>query len=418
MPNIIIGKIGKTIWFNEENWGASGGDNEAPQLYENLFHRNPSTTFYILGRSDYSRLHPSHRQRLNKHGNVIDIWADYKAWASVTKWDDLEREMYYPFEYFRDRKISVDGGIIFAGPNATTNIVGLATKMKTPDELASPLLMMRKYSAPVLYFLNEVKPPYVLIVNDPRYFPPQARDWMHMPKIVLSQYDTLSTVKIRKSYSDNEIHTVEVQQEYSGVETIFLIGRDGTSPKRMESNSLVEFFGASDDSDERNIKFMVVCNEGRPSRFNLLKEAILNDVKDVEVYGQWDPKTIGSDPRFKGSLKFNDLQKMLKKVKYTYCIPIKKGWVTAKFWEMTHNGIVPFIHPSYDEQDHLKIPSFLRVGDSKELFKRIEFLEKNPAAYEKLMGTLKGMLRPELYSGEFLSKIIMSKLDEAMSSAK
>ena len=33
---IGIGKLGKSILFNDKNWGAIGGDNEAPILFENI----------------------------------------------------------------------------------------------------------------------------------------------------------------------------------------------------------------------------------------------------------------------------------------------------------------------------------------------------------------------------------------------
>ena len=34
--NIVIGKLGKSILFNSKNWGAIGGDLDAPIFYENL----------------------------------------------------------------------------------------------------------------------------------------------------------------------------------------------------------------------------------------------------------------------------------------------------------------------------------------------------------------------------------------------
>ena len=37
---IGIGKLGKSVLFNSNNWGAIGGDNEAPILFENLIHLN------------------------------------------------------------------------------------------------------------------------------------------------------------------------------------------------------------------------------------------------------------------------------------------------------------------------------------------------------------------------------------------
>ena len=45
--NVVMGKFGKSILFNKENWGAHGGDNEAPLVYTMLAKNNPHITFYI-----------------------------------------------------------------------------------------------------------------------------------------------------------------------------------------------------------------------------------------------------------------------------------------------------------------------------------------------------------------------------------
>ena len=206
-----------------------------------------------------------------------------------------------------------------------------------------------------------------------------------------------------------------IPSTYSAMETIFLIGQDKEKQSaETETSSLDTFFGtaAPEASGQKDINFMIVLNEGRPSRYNLLKQTILNDVQDVAIYGKWDERTVGDDARFKGSLPFHELQTMLPRVKYTYCIPIKKGWVTMKFWEMAHYGIIPFLHPTYDEQNHLNVPPFLRVKDSKDLFKKIQFLEANPDAYAALRDAISDMLKPSYYSGEHLNSVTLTALNK------
>ena len=160
----------------------------------------------------------------------------------------------------------------------------------------------------------------------------------------------------------------------------------------------------------KNIKFMIVCNEGRPSRYKDLKKYILDNVEDVDIYGKWDEKILNNDERFKGPKKFNDLQAMLPNVKYTFCIPIKKGWCTAKFWEMAHYGIIPFLHPTYDEQNNLKCPDILRIKDSQDLFDKIELLENNKEFYNNLREELNNMLKNEYYDGTYLNDRIMNEV--------
>ena len=81
--NVAIGKIGKSILFDSTKWGAHGGDIDAPVYYENLFHNNPTYNFYIVGASDYCRLQPAHRARINKHGNVYDLMDGFSEWNAA-----------------------------------------------------------------------------------------------------------------------------------------------------------------------------------------------------------------------------------------------------------------------------------------------------------------------------------------------
>jgi len=400
--NIYLGKMGKSVLFNRDAWGPIGGDNEAPIYFENLFHRNPDINFYLFGANDFSRIKSTDRLLINKHNNVHDVWG--WGWDEYLKTHEKDSfaQMNYLAEWVKTGP-KMDCGIVFAGPTGSSNVLGKTTLMKNPSELASPLEMLCKYCAPMMQYMNEYKVPYSLILNDPRFYPPHAKDWMHLPEYILSQYDEDMTVKVRKSYNDNTIIEHKRKARYEGVETTFLI--NNVDDEEPLAGGLDAFFASSDEEpqDEKNINFMIVLNEGRPSRYNLLEKTILRDIDDVAIYGKWDPRTVGDDPRFKGSLPFLELQKKLKSVKYTYCIPIKKGWCTAKFWEMTHNGIIPFLHPSYDEQNHLKAPDILRVGDSKELFKRIKFLEDHPEAYDTLRNNLAGMCKDEYYSGQYLN---------------
>jgi hypothetical protein len=421
--NIYVGKIGKSILFNRASWGNIGGDCEAPKYYENLFVRNPNITFYLLGCNDFSRLSSSEKQRINVNGNVVDIWGKrFVDWKKNNPMHTSLHNIEYLKEYVALHNLRFDAGVVFTGPTGTTNIPFKVTKMRNPTEIASPLEMLCKYVAPITNWMNDNRHiPYILIVNDPRFWPPNARDWIHMPSIVLSQYDEVTRVTVRKNYTDNATVVHSIPSTYSAMETIFLVGQDKEKQSaETQVSSLDTFFGEAkpEPSGKKDINFVIVLNEGRPSRYNLLKQTILNDVQDVAVYGKWDERTVGTDSRFKGSLPFHELQSMLQRVKYTYCIPIKKGWVTMKFWEMAHYGIIPFLHPTYDEQNHLNAPPFLRVKDSKDLFNKIAYLESNPDATAKLRATLDTMLKPEYYSGEHLNAVTLAALNKITGPSK
>ena len=417
MKSIACGKIGKSILFNSNYWGAIGGDNEAPIFYENLFHKNPDITFYLLGISDYSRLDRREQDRINKHGNVIDVWKHFDDWRQNNQKveDKYKRQKY--LEEWAAHAPKIDVGLLFAGPTGTSNVAGKSRLMNDPDTLASPIEMLAKYSGPVIDYLNTHRDmPWVMVLNDPRFFPANMRDMFHRPKVVLSQFNEKIEHRTTKDYDDPKTDIVKVESEYKSVETIFLIGKERGKAIAETPSTLDSFFDDTPATEEgsKDIKFMIVCNEGRPSRYNDLKKYILDHVDDVDIYGKWSEEIVNNDSRFKGPKKFNDLQDMLPRVKYTFCIPIKKGWVTAKFWEMAHYGIIPFLHPTYDEQNNLKCPEFLRVKDSKDLFKKIEFLENNPEAYDTLRANIDGMIKDEYYDGSYMNNLVINTLKETL----
>ena len=366
--NIAVGKIGKSILFDSTKWGAHGGDIDAPVFYENLFHKNPKINFYIVGASDYCRLKPRQKSYINKHNNVFDLMDGFPEWNSANpKYkENCSHRITFMNEKILPNLPKIDCGLFMVGFAGQHNVVGKTCKSE--GVLAKPLCCHNTYTGPYMEFLNKTNIPHAFILNDPRLWPGSMYDLFNPPRIVLSQYDETIEFKHQTSYTDTTKVIDEIPALYSEVETTFLIGRKDSSVSEL-TNFL--------DKPEKNIKMMIVCNEGNPSRYKDLKHYVLDHVEDVDIYGKWNfkSKRISGDKRFKGPKKFNELQSMLDRVKYTFCIPIKKGWVTAKFWEMAHYGIIPFLHPDYDSQDNLNVPDFFRIKDSKDLHDKIELLE-------------------------------------------
>jgi hypothetical protein len=161
---------------------------------------------------------------------------------------------------------------------------------------------------------------------------------------------------------------------------------------------------------QRDTQFMVVLNEGTPSRYKLLKEWVLDEVEDCEIYGKWEHEDTEKDPRFKGSMPLEDLQEKLKGVRSTFIIPIKKGWVTSKYIEMIHAGVIPFFHPTYDEQDNLGVPKWLRPKNAAELKAAVAALE-NDKIYITAITELQDLFcRKEYYDGSKLNANVMEQL--------
>lgn len=385
---IAVAKIGKSLKF-ASSYSPIGGDNEGPSLVKALANNNPNHTFYIIGRSDYKKLSGQQRAEIFPYNNVIDIWENFKARD--------EEDTYNRVCQVHDEISGFDYGVIMFGQVGTVTIPNRIEQVKNRHLIASVIDMTKNYSTPISKWLNERKPNWIELQNDPRYHSNQSRDMFHMPNKILSQYNYTLTSKHIKSYEDQDITYTENECVYSGIETLYLVGR--TKP------DLVEL------SKSKTEKFMVVLNEGSPSRYNMLKEWVLDSYGNVDVYGKWEHESAVSDSRFRGSLHIEELANKLKNVKYTFIIPIAPGWATSKYIEMIHNGVIPFFHPTYDSQKNLKVPDFLRLQKPSDLKKRIEFLENNPNDYLKLLQELQKVLRDEYYDGSFISDTIMKEID-------
>jgi hypothetical protein len=404
-----------------KNGGANGGSNEAPVLLASLANKNPDITFYLVGKSDFSRIDEKLRKELFYFDNVVDVFSEY---SSKDYTDDTRYQ--HPVRYFEkhpDRMPQV--GLFYAGVNGYANIPEFIPNKKNPQEFCRPLEMFKGYAGGIAYFLNETNIPWAIMVPDPRYFPLDAVDFMNPPKIAISQMN--STVKGQHIASKTDTQTMveyETNLIYSGLETVFLLDKldwRALQPSTKKENAIASDIISFDDdiidvqvdTAEKDIKFMVVCNQGDNSfkRGPLLKQYVLDHLQDVEIYGKWEDKWY-ADSRFKGPMKFQDLQQKLARVKYTFCIPINPHWATAKWCEMAHYGIIPFIHPDYDSQNNVGLPEFLRVKDSSDLFTKIEYLENNPTEYKALQEKIMNLLTPEMYTGEYINDKIFEQLNK------
>jgi hypothetical protein len=391
MKNIGFAKVGKSVKFKTNKYSPIGGDNEASCTLRAVANNNPDKTFYIIGRSDFATLTESERVDLFPYGNVIDVWEGVGL-------DISQKYFNHIIDYFKERDIKLDFTIMMVGQLSNVTIPDRIQKVREDNDgkPAATLDMSKWYTTPIITWLNEEQLPYIEIVNDPRYTIKQPRDLFHLPMRSLGQYDyDYETFAIR-NYDDQERITRVVHSEYAGMETAFCGDYDYTQEINLD----------------RKIDFMVVLNEGKPSRYEMLKEWVLNEFDDVEIYGKWEHAAVKDDSRFRGSAKIDELQKKLLNVKFTFIIPIKEGWVTSKYIEMIHAGVIPFLHPTYDTQRHLPIPDFLRPKTPSEFHERMQRLINNKDEYETVLkGLRKAVLKPEYYDGTFINDKIMKAFD-------
>jgi len=380
----LVGKIGKSVKFNSKDWGAIGGDNEAPILINKIAELNPDDTFIIIGRNDVDK----NRRKLNIPLNIIN------AYEGANKDEKCD------INYLKNKliNIQIDGCFLLSGPTGCVNIPQKSFK-RIPlkngiKEYSKPLSCFQNYVAHIYTFLNESHIPWVMIANDPRYIR-QGNDLMNQPSLILSQYDENISMKSFDNWEDQNYIKNNIQSKYAQIEKIGLIDRE------IQYNI------------NKSTSFMVVLNEGNngvKSRYSMLKEYVLDYIKDVKIYGKWDKKTIGDDTRFKGPKKYIELQDELKDVKYTLIIPIKKGWVTAKWVEMIASGIIPFFHPTYDEQNHCNVPDYIRLEKPLDLYKKINELDSNPKLYKLILSKCLACITKDDLNGTLITKTIINEM--------
>ena len=391
MKNVGFCKIGKSIKFKTNKYSPIGGDNEASCMLRALANNNPDKTFYIIGRSDFSTLNDGEKADLFPFGNVVDVWEGVGLSIS-------EEYFRHVIDYFERKGFELDFTVMMVGQVGNVTIPGKILKVRDTDDdkPASVLDMTKWYTTPIATWLNEKKPIYVEIVNDPRYTMKQSRDLFHLPTYSLGQYDYTYVANAIKSYEDQTRVERHVKSVYAGMETAFCLDYDYSD----EVNA------------HRGTDFAIVLNEGRPSRYNLLKEWVLDRFEDVEVYGKWENEEAAQDKRFRGSKHIGEIQNIMSNVKFTFIIPIAPGWTTSKYIEMIHAGVIPFLHPTYDEQRHLPIPEFLRPKTPQEFHDRMERLIANPEEYATVLrGLRKAVLKKEYYDGTFINDKIMKTID-------
>lgn len=381
--NIAFSKIGKSIKFVTK-FSPIGGDNEPGQLLRLLANNNPNSTFYITGKSDFKKLSKEECAQLFFYNNVIDVWANFKA---KNKIDNVT----HVYDYFKRNDVKIDFHIAMIGQIGTVTIPNKIKQIKNQNLIASVIDMTLGYSSPIIYWMNEVKPKTIEIINDPRYDLGQSRDIIVNPTVSLSQFNDSYIKNTIRSYADQTRDEHVIKYTYAEMEKIFLYGRTPTTIVPTE----------------RSIPFMIILNEGTPSRYEMLKEWVLNKVDDVEIYGQWEHESAVSDPRFKGSEQMDVLQKKLQNVRASFIIPIAPGWVTSKYIELIFAGVVPLLHPSYDTQGHLDLPELCRPKTPDQMLKIVELL-KNDNFYTEVITRLQNkFLSVEYFNGSKLSSIIM-----------
>lgn len=407
MMKIGLGKFGKSVIFGDTTKiikSMTSGAIDAPTIYNALIKNNPQHEFYLIGRSDYSRLPPDEQKRVNPHGNLMDPWGSYKEWLKTYKGPEAESHINFLDEWRMNEKVELDCAVFLPGHMLPLGVQGKSVNEKG-DSLAKCLMASSVYAGPMYHYVNMTKVPYLMIVTDPRCYPGKNLDLFIPPKLVLSQINETLSVSHRQSYDSPSLVTDTVEAIYSGIETLYLI----EDPNRRKKVS--DFF---EDPPVRDIQMMLFLNEGNPSRYEDVIKYVLGENNKIKIYGKWNKKILEKDDRFE-DIPMAQLTEYFDRIKYTFCIPIKQHWATGKFWDMIRMGIIPFVHPEYDSQKNIGFPEFLRIKSAEDLQNKMDFLDNNVEEYNKLYTSLQNMITPDKQDGTYLNKVIMNSLERIVS---
>jgi len=395
-------KLGKSIKFNENSWGAIGGDCEPKQLINAIAKRNPNIEYWLLSPNDLGKVRAKEKPAVQSlFGPPVET--ETAAPSNVKEFHSTMKERKSADEAAQIIKdLDLDFIFFYTGPSSTVNIENYINKVDGTGKVKS-LDFFKYYAAPIIKAMNELekKVPIVGLLVDNRYIL-ACKDWNdnNRPTYYLAQNTFTKTEEFFCNPPLREIDTIESTYEYSGIETVFLLDK-----KRYNTDELFEM--------KKTNSFMMLQNQGKGSggmdRWDPVRDYIVKNDIETDIYGKWDDDLKKEYPNwFKGEKRIETMTDELLATKYTFCVPIKEGMVTSKYAEMLHYGIIPFLHPSYDT-DFNVFPDghFIRCKSPEDLKKKVQFLNDNPEHYKKLFYNLQEKyLKDSYYTGEHVDNKI------------
>ena len=375
MTNFVVGKIGLPIrfnWVSHKSKFFSPAD-DISRLIVNLSFNNPADNFYIIGKNDFDDLKLSYRLKLFPHSNVFNTFI--KDWKS-------------PIEYLNKNSVNIDCGVIGLGPVLSFNIPDKSyTKSGT---IAKPLDSAVKYAASYINTLNELNVRWVSIIDDPRHLNHTAKDLENKPSVNLSQ--------VKK---DNVKYCcVEMMSTLD--EIVSPVG-DAWKDRKNKMSIVLNQAGTDETLDNTS-----KLGNGHRPRYPILKEWILDNFKASDIYGKWSEEIMKSSGAFKGTINRGKLYPEMMNWKHSLCVPIDKGWATAKYLEYLKCGVSPFMHPEYDSQRNTNIQDFYRVQSAEEMRDKIAM--DDDTHIKEINKGIEGCLSNEFVSGQRINDEIYSAL--------
>lgn len=412
--NILIGKIGKAIKF--KNLQINTGDDSCMILFSTMARMLPEHNFYFVGPNDLEKLSNDEYNYIFPNKNVYSLYVKPDNIDPNDKdmlgWDSLIANI-------KNKNVVFDFALLFTG------YVGyhcLNKCCKRPDGLYyTPLNAFKRYCGPYVHVINTFNIPLYTIAEDPRYITINTEELFVRERLVFTQMSDC-TVPVRQKYiTSYEDHThiknTPIKCVYAGVEKIFLMGIDKNWSQKIDTLRKIY--------NTKHPKCIVISNghgtsglnSGAPIKDGRLlgyKEYIIDGFKnteyaDTKIYGLWSDEVMKQYPNIQNK-KMIDLEDEIAVAKYSLVYSIVPNFITIKPFEMIIQGLLPFIHPDYDNDRILGLPEYLYVSSPEDMVNKMRELDNNPEMYKALLDRCIMCIKPEYLNGSYLINNIMNNI--------
>ena len=270
-------KLGKAIKFNENSWGAIGGDCEPKQLINSIAKRNPNIEYWLLSPNDLGRVRAKEKPAVQSlFGPPVET--ESAAPSNVKEFHSTMADRKSSDEAAQIIKdLDLDFIFFYTGPSSTVNIPDYINKVDGTGRVKS-LDFFKYYAAPIIKAMNELekKVPIVGLLVDNRYIL-ACKDWNdnNRPTYYLAQNTFTKTEEFFCNPPLRDIDTIESTYEYSGIETVFLLDK-----KRYDTDELFEM--------KKTNSFMMLQNQGKGSggmdRWDPVRDYIVkNNIENIMI---------------------------------------------------------------------------------------------------------------------------------------
>lgn len=395
-----------------------GGCDVNALTFKKIAESYPEHTFYYAGASDLSK------SDIDIPQNLKDLYTPIKTFAKANGYDMSGKDPTpgcKPFykaavDYCKNEGLNFDLALYLY--DQTFSVCHYADGFIS-EVKGTPLktLVSQRSMAHTLVLANDLNVPLYLMVIDPRQINKIVAD-INPPKLILGQCNTTDHTRY---YVDKEKKEVkEVPMIYSGIERFWLLSKervDFTDPDDINPNLF--------ESYKKDNEFVMTLN-GSLFRLEYIRKWLFPFRPKQKVYGKWDWGKLDEKVRSYGLEKnfvhrgMTEMEDVMWRTKYTFVVPADKSttnFVTQKVYSMLYYGIIPFWDKNaYDTDNYYKdIPEYCKVETPQELWDKIDYLNKNPEEYKKLLKQCYEALKPEYFTNEHIhlvfDRILRNKND-------